>query len=138
MNPKSTLPVHMRRTIFILGVYCCLETPARSAAEYAHQLHKKPKIFGLNSIPVPILISYYVYNPHFVRSQIVKTLIVAVVVIPAEANQRRSLTGIQVFQKLLDPGLRRGDEIKGFFSTRYWASAELEPPRQFIKRSLYV
>jgi len=43
--------VHMTRTILILGVYCSLETPARSAAEYPHQLHKKPKILGLNSNP---------------------------------------------------------------------------------------
>ena len=47
----------MTRTILILGVYCSLETPARSAAEYPHQLHKKPKIFGLNSNPLLILIT---------------------------------------------------------------------------------
>jgi hypothetical protein len=27
--------------------YCSLETPAKSAAEYAHQLHKKAMILGL-------------------------------------------------------------------------------------------
>jgi len=56
MNARSTLPVHMRRTSLIFGAYCCLETPAKSAAEYPHQLHKKPKILGLNSSPVAIFI----------------------------------------------------------------------------------
>src|SRR3990172_5060370 len=56
-NAGSTLPVHMTRTILISVVYCSLETPARSAAPYPHQKHKKPKILGLNSNPVPILIS---------------------------------------------------------------------------------
>jgi len=45
-----------------LGVYCSLETPAKSAAEYAHQLHKKPKILGLNSSPVPIFISFLIHE----------------------------------------------------------------------------
>jgi hypothetical protein len=50
--------VHMTRTILILGVYCSLETPAKSAAEYPHQLHKKPKIFGLYSKPALILLPH--------------------------------------------------------------------------------
>jgi hypothetical protein len=33
-------------------------------------------------------------------------------VIPAKANQRRSLAGIQSFQPLLDPGFRRGDGVE--------------------------
>jgi hypothetical protein len=38
-------------------VYCSLETPAMSAAPYAHQWHAKPNILGLNLSPVLILIS---------------------------------------------------------------------------------
>ncbi len=44
----STLPEHMTRISLISVVYCSLETPARSAAPYAHQLHAKPSTFGLN------------------------------------------------------------------------------------------
>jgi hypothetical protein len=47
----------MRRTILMLGAYCSLETPARSAAEYAHQLQRKPKILGLNSSSVAMFVS---------------------------------------------------------------------------------
>jgi hypothetical protein len=35
-------------------------------------------------------------------------------VIPAKANQRRSLAGIQEKQVLLDPGFRRGDGFDDF------------------------
>jgi hypothetical protein len=35
-------------------------------------------------------------------------------VIPAKANQRRSLAGIQVKHVLLDPGFRRGDGFDEF------------------------
>ncbi len=45
---RSTLPLHITRISFMSVAYCCLETPARSAAPYAHQLHTKPRILGLN------------------------------------------------------------------------------------------
>src|SRR5208283_1594147 len=51
---RSTLPEHMTRMSLISVVYCSLETPARSAAPYAHQWHTKPNILGLNLGPVLI------------------------------------------------------------------------------------
>src|SRR3972149_920070 len=51
MKAGSILPVHMTRMILRCGGYCSLETPAKSAAEYAHQLHRKPRILGLKSNP---------------------------------------------------------------------------------------
>src|SRR5665811_171936 len=56
-NDRSTLPVHMSRMIFMSGAYCSLETPAKSAAEYPHQLHKNPTILGLKVIPESISVS---------------------------------------------------------------------------------
>jgi hypothetical protein len=44
----------MTRISLLSVVYCSLETPARSAAPYAHQWHTKPKILGLNLSPVLI------------------------------------------------------------------------------------
>jgi len=44
----------MTRISLISVEYCSLETPAMSAAPYAHQWHTKPKILGLNSNPVLI------------------------------------------------------------------------------------
>jgi hypothetical protein len=38
-------------------VYCCLETPDRSAAPYAHQVHKKPMTLGVYSNPAAISVS---------------------------------------------------------------------------------
>jgi hypothetical protein len=38
----------MTRISLLSVVYCSLETPAMSAAPYAHQWHTKPNIFGLN------------------------------------------------------------------------------------------
>ncbi len=44
----------MTRISLFSVVYCSLETPAKSAAPYAHQWHTKPNIFGLNLSPVVI------------------------------------------------------------------------------------
>jgi hypothetical protein len=44
----------MTRISLISVEYCSLETPARSAAPYAHQWHTNPNIFGLNSRSVLI------------------------------------------------------------------------------------
>jgi hypothetical protein len=44
----------MTRISLISVEYCSLETPAMSAAPYAHQWHTKPNIFGLNLSPVVI------------------------------------------------------------------------------------
>jgi hypothetical protein len=49
--------VHMSRMILMLGMYCSLETPARSAAEYPHQLQRNPRTLGLKSKPPGIPIS---------------------------------------------------------------------------------
>src|SRR5208337_1758788 len=68
-NAISTLPEHMTRISLISVEYCSLETPARSAAPYAHQWHTKPNIRGLNVTPVPIhshLIAYII-NDLFTR-----------------------------------------------------------------------
>src|SRR5660398_273763 len=56
MNSGSTRPVHMSRIFRIYGIYCSLETPAKSAAEYPHQLQRKPRTLGLNSNPALIRI----------------------------------------------------------------------------------
>jgi hypothetical protein len=50
MKSMSTLPEHMIRMSLISSEYCSRETPAVSAAPYAHQWHTKPMIFGLNSL----------------------------------------------------------------------------------------
>ena len=55
----SILPVHITRIILRFGGYCILETPAKSAAEYAHQWHKNPSIFGSN----PCLVTILSYTP---------------------------------------------------------------------------
>src|SRR5512133_3760342 len=47
MNSRSTRPEHMTRMSLISFAYCSLETPAVSAAPYAHQWHRNPSIFGL-------------------------------------------------------------------------------------------
>jgi hypothetical protein len=54
----------MTRISRISLVYCSLETPARSAAPYAHQWHTNPNIFGLNSRPALIGFSlvYWVFD----------------------------------------------------------------------------
>ena len=57
----STLPEHITRRILISVEYCSLETPARSAAPYAHQLHAKPNIFGLNLKPV-LIVHTFLYS----------------------------------------------------------------------------
>jgi hypothetical protein len=44
----SIRPVHMIRTVLISGVYCSLETPAKSAAEYPHHVQQKARILGTN------------------------------------------------------------------------------------------
>src|SRR5208283_730034 len=54
-NDRSTLPEHMTRISLISVVYCSLETPARSAAPYAHQWQTKPNILGLNLSPIFML-----------------------------------------------------------------------------------
>jgi len=38
----------MIRTVLISGVYCSLETPAKSAAEYPHHVQQKARILGTN------------------------------------------------------------------------------------------
>jgi hypothetical protein len=48
-------PEHMTRMIRIFGGYCRRLTPARSAAEYAHQLQANAMIFGLNSSAMDLL-----------------------------------------------------------------------------------
>jgi len=45
----------MTRISLVSVVYCSLETPAKSAAPYAHQWHTNPNILGLNLSPVLIL-----------------------------------------------------------------------------------
>ncbi|GEM_PF-7050041 len=55
----SILPVHITRIILRFGGYGSLETPAKSAAEYAHQWHKKPRILGSN----PCLVTILSYTP---------------------------------------------------------------------------
>jgi hypothetical protein len=47
-KPGFSLPEHIKRMILTLGGYCNLLTPARSAAEYAHQLQANAIILGLN------------------------------------------------------------------------------------------
>jgi hypothetical protein len=47
----------MTRISLTSVVYCSLETPAMSAAPYAHQWQTKPNILGLNLSPATILIS---------------------------------------------------------------------------------
>src|SRR5208337_5002202 len=69
-NPRSTLPEHMTRISLISVVYCSLETPARSAAPYAHQWHTKPNILGLNVIPVPINSHLNAYTIHILLIRI--------------------------------------------------------------------
>jgi hypothetical protein len=49
---------------------------------------------------------------------LVKSLKMTSPVIPAKANQRRSLAGIQEQQALLDPGFRRGDGFDDFLRGR--------------------
>jgi hypothetical protein len=39
----------MSRTILISGEYCSLETPAKSAAAYPHQVQQNVSIFGTKS-----------------------------------------------------------------------------------------
>jgi len=46
--------VHMSRTILISGVYCSLETPARSAAEYPHHVQQNVRILGTNIFQRPL------------------------------------------------------------------------------------
>jgi hypothetical protein len=48
MSTGSILPVHMTRITRILGGYWNLETPARSAPAYEHQLHRKATNLGSN------------------------------------------------------------------------------------------
>src|SRR5450759_767111 len=68
MKVRSTLPVHIKRTIFISGLYCSLETPAKSAAEYPHQLQRNPRILGLNSTPLLMIVSPPIRPSSFDRS----------------------------------------------------------------------
>ncbi len=45
----TSIPEHIRRISLMLGGYCILPTPARSAPAYEHQLQAKAMIFGTNS-----------------------------------------------------------------------------------------
>jgi hypothetical protein len=63
MKAGSTLPEHIVLIIRIFGDVLRRDTPARSAPEYEHQLHKKPTIFGSNdamSVVVFFVISSFV------------------------------------------------------------------------------
>jgi len=81
----------MTRISLISVVYCSLETPARSAAPYAHQWHTKPNTLGLNLGPALICPHLFLYETFgFLESQMSSSSL-----IPAEA-------GIQSFNDLLD------------------------------------
>src|SRR5665647_1133560 len=56
-NDRSTLPVHITRITLLSGVYCSLDTPAKSAAPYAHDWQTNPNILGVNLRPVLIRFS---------------------------------------------------------------------------------
>jgi hypothetical protein len=53
----------MTRISLISVEYCSLETPAMSAAPYAHQWQTKPNILGLNLSPVPIRSQLLCHDP---------------------------------------------------------------------------
>src|SRR5574341_1468974 len=64
-NSRSTRPEHMTRINLASVVYCSLDTPAMSAAPYAHQWQAKPRILGLNASPA--LIRFYSLNSQTCR-----------------------------------------------------------------------
>ena len=66
INSRSTLPEHITRISLISFVYCSLETPARSAAPYAHQWHTNPNILGVNLRPVLICFHRLCYSKQYV------------------------------------------------------------------------
>jgi hypothetical protein len=49
MRTGSILPVHITRITRTFGGYWNLETPARSAPAYEHQLHRKATNLGSNA-----------------------------------------------------------------------------------------
>jgi len=55
----------MTLTTLVSAVYCSLETPAISAAPYAHQWHKKQMIFGLNFNIVGVVICLHLLRQHY-------------------------------------------------------------------------
>jgi hypothetical protein len=55
------LPAHITLMVLIEAGYCILLTPARSAAAYAHHVHRKAIIVGLKSSDTinPVKVPYH-------------------------------------------------------------------------------